>query len=396
MTNTEAVYHISTFRPEKCGIAYWTEDKINYLQKVDPGLRNKVIAINGFRKISEYADAVEKVINRDVRSDYPKIAEHINNDPEARMAWIEHEFGIFGGESLLPDGSEKIRDGHYILDFLENIDKPVGLTTHTVLKDNDPKTKIRKNTLINILNRVDRIVAISDTAKNILVNDYKINPEKIERIYHGAHEFPESTEQSKKILGLQDKFVLSTPGLLRENRGIEYAIQALPEVIDKHPDVIYIIAGATHPREMQGSREPYRESLEKIAKENNIEKNVLFVSRSLSSESLLRYIQASDIGIIPYKKPGQISSGVLTYFIGLNKPVISTPFPYAQEILSEGRGVILRDYRNPESIKNALLNILDNRDCIQEMKININEFRDKLMWPNIARTYHRIEKELIG
>ena len=253
-----------------------------------------------------------------------------------------------------------------------------------------------KNTLKEIIGKVDRVVTISNTAKEILVRDYEISPEKVEGIYHGAHEQTESTEESKKILGLENRFVLSTPGLIRKNRGIEYAIQSLPEVVEKHPDLLYIVAGATHPSEIEGGREPYRELLEKTVSKNGLEENVSFVNRSLSLESLLRYIQASDVCITPYTFSGQVSSGVLSYCVGLDKPVISTPFLYAKELLGGGRGILLPDFNNPPSMSKAIMEVVENPDKINEIKRNIAPIKEDLMWPNVAQTYYKIEKELIG
>jgi len=384
----EKILQISTFRPEMCGIASWTEDVINYCHAEDPNLINRVLAVNGFRKKSEYADFVDFCIERHELRDYSKIAETINEDDSIKMVSIQHEFGIFGGNM-----------GDYILPFLDSLRKPKLLTLHTVPRDEetDQKTIDRKKVLKQIIPRVDQIIAISDTSKQILIDEYQADPLKLNVILHGTHPFNESPKHAKKILDLEDSFVLSTVGLVRKKRGLEQVIRALPPVVKEHPKLKYLIAGTTHPREIEkDGREPYREQLIEESKDLGIEDNVRFVNNYLPLNSLLRHIQASDICITPYTFPGQISSGVLSYCIGLDKPVISTPFLYAQEILGQGRGILLPDFNNPKSISESLLSIIENQTEIKKIKKNLQPLKNKMLWPNVARQYIEIEKDLIA
>lgn len=394
----EVVYHLSTFRPEKCGIAYWTEDKINYLHDLDASLRNRVIAVNGFRQTYEYGDMVDYTFQRDDIEDYRRAAEFVNKNLEARLVWIEHEFGIFGGTHKNSLTGQESRTGSHLKAFLEEVDRPVGITLHTVLKDAEENelTLARKKVLLEVLDQVDRVVAISNMAKKILETEYEVSPDKIETIYHGVHDFKETTEQAKKILGFEDRFVLSTTGLIRKKRGMEHVIRALPEVVDKHPEVLYVIAGATHPKEVVGGIDVYRGELEREVFSRGLESNVLFVNKTLPLNSLLRYIQASDVCITPYSAPNQISSGVLSYCVGLSKPVISTPFMYAREVLGQGRGIILSDFGNSDSIAKAILGLMEDGERIERIKDNIRPFRGQMRWINVAKAYHRVERELIN
>lgn len=379
---------MSTFRPEMCGIATWTEDVINYCHKEDPDLKNRVLVVNGFRKKSEYADFSEFYIERHGFEDYSRVAKEINEDSSIGVVSIQHEFGIFGGNM-----------GDYLLEFLDHLKKPKLLTLHTVprYEEKDQKTIDRKIVLGKILPKVDQLMVISETAKNILINEYNAEPSKINVILHGVHPFDETTIDSKKILDLEDKFVFSTVGLVREKRGLEQVIRALPSVVEKHPNIIYLIAGTTHPREIEeNGREPYREQLEVEAKDLGVEKNVVFVNNYLSLNSLLRHIKASDVCITPYTFPGQISSGVLSYCVGLDKPVISTPFLYAKEILSEGRGIVLSKFNDPESISSAMNYLLDKPQKIVEIKRKIEPLKNEMLWSNVARKYIEVEKKLMS
>jgi len=388
------IYNLSTFRPEQCGIASWTEDKINYSHKVDPTFRNRVIAVNGFRRKNEYSDFVDFCIDRDNLEEYISAAKFLNSNPNSEVIGIQHEFGIFGGKEI--NGG---RVGDYLLEFINHLKKPIVTTCHTALdtplNENDaPVFDERKKVLTEILSKSNKIIAISNTAKEIFVN-YGIEAEKIEVILHGTHKFDELPEHSKKILGLEKKFVMSMVGLVRQKRGMEYVIQSLPLVIEKYPNFLFVISGKTHPKEFIGNKEPYRDFLKSEVSKLKLEKNVLFVDRYLPLNSLLRYIQASDLCITPYTDSRQTSSGVLSYSIGLGKPVISTPFNYAKELLSDGKGVILSDFNNPDSMSKAILNLLDNPEKIQNIKEKIAPLKEDMLWENVAKKYIKIEKSLI-
>ena len=388
------VYNISTFKPEQCGIASWTEDKINYSHKADPPFRNRVIAVNGFRRKNEYSDFVDFCIDRDNLKDYIAAAEFLNNTPNSEVVGIQHEFGIFGGKEI----SGK-RVGDYILEFINHLKKPIVTTCHTALEaplneEDVPIFDERKKILAEILSKSSKIIAISNTAKKIFL-DYGIKSEKIEVILHGTHKFDESPKNSKEILGLENKFVMSMVGLVRRKRGMEYVIQSLPPVVEKYPNFLFAISGKTHPKEFIGDKEPYRDFLKSEVSRLKLEKNVLFIDRYLPLNSLLRYIQASDLCITPYTDPRQTSSGVLSYSVGLGKPVISTPFSYAKELLSDGRGIVLPDFNNSDSMSKAILDLLNNPEKIQSIKEKVAPLKEEMLWENVAKKYIKIEKSLI-
>lgn len=390
------VYNISTYKPEQCGIASWTEDKINYSHKVDPSFRNRVVASNGFRSKNEYADVVDFCIDKDVLDDYLKAAEFINNQKEAKVVSLQHEFGIYGGQKV---DSKPI--GDYVLKFMDAIEKPIVTTCHTAYDtplESESKELFskRKETLGEILKRSDKVVAISETSGKILVDHYGADKNKINIVLHGVHDFQESQEVSRKILGLEDRIVMSMVGLVRKKRGMEHVIRSLPEVVEKYPKLLFVLAGKTHPKEFESDgSEPYRNFLKNEVSRLNLEKNVSFVNRFLPLESLLRYIQASDFCITPYTDPRQVSSGVLSYSVGLGKPVISTPFTYAKEILGGGKGIILPDFNNPESMSQGILDLLGDKEKIISIKKNLAEIQEKMNWKNVAKKYVDVEKSVI-
>ena len=385
--NQKKVVHVSTFKPEECGIASWTQDVIDYSIHEDPYLINRVVAMNVSRRPEEYPDFVDFCIEKERIEDYIDAAEFLNSDEGTDLVSIQHEFGIFGGNQ-----------GDYLIEFLDRLKKPSLLTCHTVPRqqETDRKSRERREVLSRILPRVTSIMAISQTATNILQTEYKIKPEKISKIYHGTHDFSESRDEAKKIIGnLEDRFVISTVGLVRPKRGMEKVIHALPDVVKKHPHMLYHIAGKTHPKKLINGNDPYRKMLQEETRRLGLEDNIRFTNHYLPLNSLLRNIRASDLGITPYSNVGQISSGVLSYYLGLGVPVISTPFLYAQEVLADGRGIILPELDNSDAITDTLLDVLDNPKKLEQMKANMAPFTEQMRWPNVAKQYVKEERKLI-
>ena len=205
-----------------------------------------------------------------------------------------------------------------------------------------------------------------------------------------------SLDEAKKIIGnLEDRFVISTVGLVRPKRGMEKVIHALPDVVKKHPHMLYHIAGKTHPKKLINGNDPYRKMLQEETRRLGLEDNIRFTNHYLPLNSLLRNIRASDLGITPYSNVGQISSGVLSYYLGLGVPVISTPFLYAQEVLADGRGIILPELDNSDAITDTLLDVLDNPKKLEQMKANMAPFTEQMRWPNVAKQYVKEERKLI-
>jgi len=386
----EKVYKVSTWQRE-CGIASWTSDQIEYARKADSSLVHRVIAVDPERRI--YNGDVEFDIRRDVKKDYKKAAEQVSQNPNGTVVSIEHEFGIFGGEKGKCMGD-------YLLHFLENLEVPAMITCHTLLGESrdDPDSNKRKQIFREIIPHAQKFIAISHTARRILTEQYDVPNDRIRVIYHGAHEFPETKAQARakienEVPEIRGRTLAGTFGLVRKVKGIEHNIRALPQIIDRHPELIYVVVGETHPGEMENGREPYRESLQKEVANLGLENNVLFINQFLPRTDLLRWMKAADLFMAAYGDPHQISSGPTSYCIGLGTPVIATPFAYTKEILAEGRGILLPTF-DPELLPSAIAEkvkdfLNDREERTKEIIRSIEPFkrREPLMWSDVAQAY---------
>jgi len=395
--NQKTVYKVSTWQRE-CGIASWTGDQIEYARRTDPSLVHRVIAVDPDRRI--YNGDVEFDIRRDVKEDYKKAAEQVNQNSNGVVS-IEHEFGIFGGER----GKWM---GDYLLHFLANLEVPAMITCHTLLGESrdDPDSNKRKQIFREIIPHVQKFIAISHTARSILTEQYDIPQDRIRVIYHGAHEFPETKAQARakiedEVPEIRGRILTGTFGLVRRVKGIEHNIRALPQIIDRHPELIYAVVGETHPGEIEDGREPYRELLQAEVEKLGLENHVLFVNQFLPRTDLLRWMKAADLFMATYGDPHQISSGPTSYCVGLGTPVIATPFVYAKELLAGGRGILLPTFDSeflPDIIAEKVKDFLDDKkERTKEIIRSIEPFkrRETLMWPDVAQAYVKEARNLM-
>ena len=261
--------------------------------------------------------------------------------------------------------------------------KPVVTTLHTLQPDLDPRGQ---RVLKQILTRSNAIVVMNNTAIGLLAQ-LRVPFEKINIIPHGCPDIPFiSSNYVKPSIGLKDRTVLCTFGLISRGKGIEYAIQALPRVIDKHPEIIYLIIGETHPMVKRIEGEKYRRMLYDQVKELGLRNHVAFQNRFLSKMELIRYLQATDIYITPYPGKNQISSGTLIYALATGRAVISTPYLHAEEVLNSGRG-FLCDFNNPASIAEALEPLLSNENLKRETEAKAYEYTRSFIWSRVAKKY---------
>ncbi len=234
---------------------------------------------------------------------------------------------------------------------------PIVTTLHTILKNPNPD---QRRVLVEVAALSDRLVVMSERGSEFLQEVYHVPPEKIDLIPHGIPDMPfVDPSFNKDLFGVEGKIVILSFGLLSSNKGIETVISALPDIVARYPNVVYIVVGATHPHVIQNEGETYRLSLQWLAQQKNVESNVIFYNRFVSIEELIEFIGAADIYITPYLNEAQITSGTLAYTVGAGKAVISTPYWYAQEILSDGRGVLV-PFNNPESMAEQVINLLNN------------------------------------
>lgn len=378
VTTVKEVAYLSTYPPRKCGIATFTADLVNSISHLNKLKAQKIISIDGRRLSKPLYEGIQHKIGRDFIEDYSLAADFLNQS-SVNVVNIQHEFGIFGGES-----------GKYICAFLDKVKKPVATTLHTVLPNFENKTKEVFN---RIVDRSSAIVVLNETTRS-LVKAYGIKQKKIRLIPHGCPDLPlVPSAKVKPILGLKNKIVLTTFGLLSKGKGIEYVIQALPEVIKKEPRLVYYVLGVTHPQVKRADGEAYRNTLMRMVKNLGLRGHVKFLNRFLSKAELFNYLQATDVYITPYLSPNQVSSGTLSYALAAGKAIVSTPYLHAKEALSEGRGVFCR-FNDSASIAEEVSEIIENKPARKSLEHKAYLYSRKFTWPLVAKKYLKLFDEL--
>ena len=376
MTKPLRIAIIGNYVPRLCGIATFTRDLVESLimkkGNLPPEAEAFVIAMNNQDKTYAYPAIVKEVIKETSRMDYLKAAKYINfSNTDACI--LQHEFGIFGGES-----------GRYILYLIQILEKPLIVTFHTVLKDPSP---LEKKIVREISRKARYVVVMSTRAVDFLREIYRVPREKIKLILHGVPDL--STAQLgefKQMLQFEKKRTLLTFGLLSRNKGIETVIKALPEVVKAYPEIMYIILGKTHPNVVEESGEEYRSSLKRMVESLRLRKHVYFDDRYISNEELFFYLTAVDIYITPYLNEAQITSGTLSYAIGAGAAVISTPYWHAEEILAEGRGRLF-PFKDSAALGKILIELFRNPEKLELMREKAYQFGRKTTWPEIGSEY---------
>lgn len=369
---------IGNYPPRKCGIATFTND-LNEGFKQN-GITTAVVAMNdGLNDYNYPSDVVLEIEQNDISS-YINAAEYLHTNKFDAVI-LQHEFGVFGG-----------RDGKHIIQLLKRLRMPVVTTMHTILDTPSENQHYVVNELARLSNK---IVSISAKGVELLDEVYGIDPSKCVHIHHGVHEIGyQDVAGLKKKLGVENKKVLLSFGLLSKNKSIEVVINALPEIIKKHPDIVYIVLGATHPHVLKHEGEDYRHSLIRLVKKHGVEKNVRFINRFVSNEELFGYLKMCDIYVIPYLGEKQISSGTLIYTMGAAKPIISTPFWYAKEMLADNRGVLF-DFKDSEQLSIRINDLLNNDILRETIAQNAFDLAKQCYWPNIGKKYYDLVNKLV-
>lgn len=371
------VVFLTTYPPRECGIATFTSDLLHSFDKLFlPREEAKIIAMNTDNlQTFNYPPKVIAQISENKPEDYLAAARKLNNMPQVKLVSVQHEFGIFGADY-----------GKNILIFLNEVKKPITVTFHTVLPD---PNKELKEMVVKIAELVDRINVMTKNSKEILMETYGLPVDKIRIIPHGIHSLPYTDGKvARTLLRLEGKKVLSTFGLLNKGKGIEFAISALPEIVAAHPEVIYLVIGATHPIVLKERGEEYRNELIQQARKLGVSDHILFYNEYLPTEELLKFLQATEIYLSLSQNPNQAVSGTLTYALGAGRPVISTPFPQAQELINNELGSLVK-FNDSKSIAQEVIALLDNPKRLSEIG-KTAYFRTRGMtWPNVALAYMR-------
>lgn len=364
---------LSTYPPRECGLATFTQDLVTQLSKIASTSRFKIIAVSN--ESLQYDDKVIMELGQNFRESYRQTASRLNNS-DIELLVIEHEFGIYGGER-----------GEYLLDLIDNLQIPFITTLHTVLPAPDDKQRH----ILNVLGQKgDKIITMARNTVDILENVYCIERSKIQVISHGVPYIPmKSRERLKTESGLDGRSIISTFGLLGPGKGLEYGIEAIAKVAKKNKDVLYFILGQTHPVIKKESGEIYRKSLMSMVEQMGIEDNVIFIDKYLTKEEIVRYLKLSDIYLTPYLNRDQAVSGTLAYAAGYGRVIISTPYGYAKEMLSRGRG-LLTQFRDSQSIAYCIEFVLDRPEEKWKMEQKTYETGKTMMWENVAEQYNEL------
>lgn len=365
---------IGTYLPRRCGIGSFSKNLFDSLPAHASGQRNFVVAINDAENSYEYPPEVRFIIEQDVQDTYVAAAEFINNSG-ADVCLIQHEYGLFGGQN-----------GSYILSLLHHLRIPVVTTLHTVLE----KPSATELFIVREIARLSRrIVAMVHKAVELLRVHYHISPTKIAVIPHGVPDLRFDREATRLELGLSNNNALLTFGFVGRNKGIETVISALPSVVAHYPETVYIVLGKTHPNVVKHEGEEYRLSLHQLVKKLNLEQHVVFLDQYATERDLFKYLSACDIYITPYLSEAQITSGTLTYALGVGSAVISTPYWHAAELLVDGRGALF-DFGDSHQLSTLVVNLLDHPSKLAAMRLQANGFGKAITWPTIGGVYNKL------
>ena len=311
-------------------------------------------------------------------SGYERAADFLNLS-HADVLCLQHEFGIFGGPA-----------GGHITNLLHRARMPVVTTLHTVLAH---PTGEQRRSFSELIECSSKLVVMTNHGAEMLRDIHGVSEEKISVIPHGIPDIPFTDPNFyKDHFGVAGRPVLLTFGLLSPGKGVEYAIRALPEIVQEHPDVIYIVLGATHPNLVRQNGESHRESLEQLARDLGVERNVMFVNRYVENAELYEFIGAADIYLTPYLNESQITSGTLAYCFGAGKAVVSTPYWHAAELLSEGRGVLV-PFRDAKAIATGVLELFSNEARRHAMRKHAYLMGREMVWSEVALTYAKVFDE---
>jgi len=362
---------IGNYPPRECGIATFTRDLVESMELTDRA-ECSVVAMNDQDQDYAYPEKVRYVVRQNHQRDYLKAVTFINYS-DADICVLEHEFGIFGGDS-----------GIYILPLIHRLGIPLVVTLHTILE----KPSYNERAIIHAIGeKAEKVVVMSHRAVKFLTEIYDVRPDKIELIEHGVPDLDlVQRERYKRKFNLEDKKAIFTFGLLSRSKGIETVIQALPQVVRKHPDVMYIVLGKTHPAVLRTSGEEYRNYLQRLVEKNNLREHVYFYNRFVSATELFEYLSATDLYITPYLNEAQITSGTLAYAVGAGAAVISTPYWHAQELLADGRGRLF-GFHDSNALAGILNELLDDPSALLELRLKAYTYGRQMTWPVIGEKY---------
>ncbi|BCP54791.1 glycosyl transferase [Kaistia sp. 32K] len=369
--STLRVAFIGNSLPRRCGIATFTTD-LRQAMADSVAAETEVVAMTDHGRSYDYPEAVTVEIDDARLEDYVAAADYLNQG-DFDVVSLQHEFGIFGGEA-----------GSHVIALLARLDMPVVTTLHTVLAE---PTDAQRRVLDRIIDLSARLVVMAEKGREMLRTIYRVPDEKIEVIPHGIPDFDlVDPEPVKEKLGFAGRTVILTFGLLSPNKGIEVMIDAMPEILESRPDAVYVVLGATHPNLVRDQGESYRDRLKARAGDLGIEDHIVFLDQFVDRDTLLDYIAMCDLYVTPYLNEAQMTSGTLAYSFGLGKAVVSTPYWHANELLAEGRGVLV-PFGDAASTGHAIADLLTDGDRRDAMRKRAYSSSRAMTWENTAKRY---------
>jgi glycosyltransferase involved in cell wall biosynthesis len=356
--------------PRQCGIATFTTDLSDSIVAEFPGSDCFVLAMNDGGRHHEYPPRVRFAIAESDLASYRRAADFLNVNA-VDVVCLQHEYGIFGGKG-----------GSHVLSLLRELRMPIVTTLHTILREPTP---VQRGAMDEITRLSERLVVMSSHGAALLRDVHGVPAHKIDLIPHGIPNVP-FAPRSKDQLGVEGKGVILTFGLLSPDKGIEHVIDALPAILARHPNTVYVVLGATHPHVRQREGETYRLMLELRAQRLGVDANMIFHDRFVSKGELIEFLSAADIYITPYLNPEQITSGTLAYALGAGKAVISTPYLYARELLVDGRGILV-PWRDPAAIAREVIDLIGDDGKRLALCERAAVYGRNMLWPAVARRY---------
>lgn len=368
----DCVAFVGGYEPRRCGIATFTHDLCEAVSNAMPEAECIAAAVNDRADGYPYPPRVRFEIPQNDLATYRQAANYLNTH-RAELLCVQHEFGIFGGPA-----------GSHLLSMLRKVRMPIVTTLHTILREPSPE---QRHVMEELLRLSTRLVVMASKGAEILREIYGVPDEIVDIIPHGIPDtdFVDS-DSFKDRFSAQGRTVLLTYGLLGPGKGVEYVIEALPEIVGRHPDVIYLVLGATHPHLVAQEGEVYRLSLEQLARDRGVNDHVLFYDHFVSTEELTEFINAADLYLTPYLNEAQITSGTLAHVFGAGNAVVSTPYWHAQELLAEDRGKLV-PFRDPQAIADAVCAYLDDPDLLAQTREQAYQHGRGSIWSAVAQRY---------
>ncbi|MGI6485989.1 MAG: glycosyltransferase family 4 protein [Tepidanaerobacteraceae bacterium] len=361
---------LSTYPPRECGIASFSKDLKDNLTLWEQQV--SIIAINDGNTTYEYPREVIFEITEDRADDYQIAAEFINN-ADVDVVFIEHEYGIFGGD-----------DGSYVLNFASNLDKPFILNTHTVLSN--PEVN-QKSILSKLGQKSIAVICMTNRSAELMNKIYKVPLDKIYVIPHGVPVFKVSQRDAlKEAYDIAQRPLVTTFGFIGPGKGIELGIKAISHLQEKYPDIVYLVAGETHPKLKLKIGEVYRDSLIDLIESLGLGNNIKFINRYISLEELGEILYMTDVYLTPYPNRNQAVSGTLSYAIGCGRAIVSTPYDYSLEVLADGKGLISSE-AEPSELAMLIDKVLSEPKLKAGLEAKAAKLGKTMVWPNVGKSY---------